>query len=74
MELKLYPKLSTCSKRALTRRHYRGSQRHASGELAVYTPRGALLDRLSQETGMDRGAVVRQLFAEREYLLSLGQV
>ena len=74
MELKLYPKLSTCSKRALTRRHYRGSQRHAPGELAVYTPRGTLLARLSRETGMNEKAVIQQLFAEREYLLSLGQV
>ena len=74
MELKLYPKLSTRSKRALTRKHYRGSQRHAPGEPVVYTPRGALVARLSRETGMNEEAVIKQLFAEREYLLELGRV
>ena len=71
MELKLYWKLSTRSRRALARRHYRGSQKHAPTEVAVYTPRGALLERLSQETGMTQAEVVAQLFREREYLMSL---
>lgn len=70
MELQLYPLLSTRSRRALTRRHHRGSRMHSSTEPAVYTPRGHLIARLSRETGMSEKAVIKQLFAKREYLLS----
>ncbi len=60
MELLLYPKLKTFSRRALLRR----TPAH------TYTPRRHLLKRLSRETGMTIGQVWEQLEREREYLLN----
>jgi hypothetical protein len=63
MEILLYPRLSTRSRRALlkTKKQF-GKQYH-------YSPRGDLLKRLSQETGMSIEQVYRQLHEERAYLL-----
>jgi hypothetical protein len=63
MNLTLYPKLGTRSKKALTRKfsHW--------GKPYIYTPRGTLLLRLSRETGMTINQVRSQLEKEREYLL-----
>ena len=55
MELKLYPKLSTNSKRALRR------QKKEWGHPYHYEPRLKLLKRLSQETGMSLTEVRNQL-------------
>jgi hypothetical protein len=69
MEIKLYPLLSTCSKRALTKRYYKYSKTHPGGQPYRYNPRGRLLNRLSRETMMSVDEVYLQLLAEREYLL-----
>jgi hypothetical protein len=61
MELLLYPKLGTFSRRVLLRR---------SRQANAYTPRRHLLARLSKETGMTMGQVWVQLEKEREYLLN----
>jgi hypothetical protein len=61
MNLVLYPKLGTFSRRVLLRRTHQPN---------VYTPRRHLLARLSKETGMTMGQVWVQLEKEREYLLS----
>jgi AraC-like DNA-binding protein len=60
MELILYRRLGTFSRRVLVRR----TQPNA------YTPRRHLLKRLSRETGMTMGQVWEQLEVERAYLLS----
>jgi hypothetical protein len=65
MELILYPRLSTRSKRAITRRKKKW------GHPYHYSPRGDLLERLSSETGMSIDEVYFQLQRERQYLLSL---
>jgi hypothetical protein len=64
MNLILYPKLGTLSKKALTRKTGRW------GNPYVYTPRGSLLQRLSQETGLPLSQVRSQLERERQYLLN----
>jgi hypothetical protein len=63
MQLKAYPRLSTNSRRAVSRKlwHF--------GRAYQYVPRGRLLVRLAKELGMSRDAVYSQLMAEREYLL-----
>lgn len=60
MKLLFYPKLQTCSRRALLRRT----------KPNVYTPRIHLLKRLARQTGMTMGQVWAQLEAEREHLLN----
>ena len=67
MELLLYPKLGTRSRRALTR-HTR--QSHRGSQLHNYSPKGTLLQRLARETGMTIEQVYSQLQKEREYLLT----
>lgn len=74
MQLLLYPRLSTRSKRALTKKYHRGSQRHAPGELVNYNPRARLIERLMRETGMSFDQVVKQLSDERKYLLSQNEI
>jgi hypothetical protein len=64
MNLTLYPKLSTRSKKALTKKNGRW------GKPYVYRPRGYLLERLARETGMTIHQVKTQLEKEREYLIS----
>jgi len=64
MNLTLYPRLSTRSKKALTRKN------SYWGKLYVYKPRGLLLERLSRETGMTIYQVRSQLEKEREYLIT----
>lgn len=71
MELKLYPLLRTCSRRAITRTHYKPSRKHQPGDKYHYCPRIDLLERLSRETGMNISEVAEQLMKERNYLLSL---
>lgn len=63
MELKLYHRLSTRSKRALLKTKGR------FGNPYFYQPRGTLLQRLGQETGMSLSEVADQLKKERRYLL-----
>ncbi|MCC3464155.1 MAG: hypothetical protein JGK33_31970 [Microcoleus sp. PH2017_11_PCY_U_A] len=64
MNLIIYPKLSTRSRRALTR--------HAGrfGKKYTYRPKGHLLDRLSKETGLTVSQVQSQLEKERQYFLT----
>lgn len=63
MELKAYPRLSTCSKRAIVRKktHF--------GRAYQYVPRGRLLDRLTKELSMSKEDAYSLLMQEREYLL-----
>jgi hypothetical protein len=61
MELILYRRLGTLSRRVLLRR---------ISQPSPYTPRRHLLARLSKETGMTMGQVWVQLEREREYLLN----
>jgi hypothetical protein len=63
MNLTLYPKLSSRSKKALTRKIGRW------GKPYYYRPRGHLLKRLARETGMTVSQVQSQLEKERDYLL-----
>jgi len=63
MNLTLYPKLSTRSKKALTRKNARW------GKPYIYRPRGSLLERLARETGMTINQVRSQLEKERQYLI-----
>jgi hypothetical protein len=64
MSLTLYPRLSTRSKKALTRKtgHW--------GKPYNYRPRGILLQRLARETGLTIKQVWTQLEKEREYLIA----
>ncbi|MEG4275158.1 MULTISPECIES: hypothetical protein [unclassified Microcoleus] len=64
MNLTLYPKLSTRSKKALTRKNSRW------GKPYNYRPRGTLLERLARETSQTVNQVRSQLEKEREYLLA----
>ena len=64
MNLTLYPRLSTRSKKALTRKN------GYWGKPYVYRPRGHLLERLVRETGMTIDQVRSQLEQEREYLMA----
>ena len=64
MDLTLYPKLNTRSKKALTRKN------GPWGNLYLYRPRGRLLERLAKETGMTVGQVRSQLEKERDYLIT----
>lgn len=64
MNLILYSKLGTDSKKALARKNSRW------GKPYNYKPRGTLLARLATETGMTINQVLTQLQKEREYLLS----
>lgn len=66
-QLKLYPLLSTCSKRALRRTKKRWGHRYD------YRPMPTLLNRLSVETGMTKEMVRDQLMQEREYILKYKQ-
>ncbi len=63
MELKVYSRLSTCSKRAISRKRWH------FGKSYQYVPRGRLLVRLAKELAMSKEAVYSQLMKEREYLL-----
>ncbi|NQE38593.1 hypothetical protein E5S67_06378 [Microcoleus sp. IPMA8] len=64
MNLTLYPKLGTPSKRALTRKTGRW------GKPYIYRPRGRLLERLARETGLTLTQVRSQLDKERAYLIA----
>jgi len=64
MNLTLYPRLSTRSKKALLRKN------SYWGKSYVYKPRGHLLERLARETGMTIYQVQSQLEQEREYLIA----
>lgn len=64
MNLTLYPRLSTRSKKAVTRKNGRW------GKPYFYRPRGRLLERLARETGMTINQVRSQLEKEREYLIA----
>lgn len=67
MELLLYPKLGTPSRRAMrkAKTHY--------GRPYEYRPRGNLIRRLSHETGLTPTQVWDRLMEEREYLLREGR-
>ena len=64
MNLTLYPKLGTDSKKALARKSGRW------GKPYLYRPRGRLLERLAKETGMSVSQVRSQLEKERKYLIA----
>jgi len=64
MNLTLYPRLSTRSKKALTKKNGRW------GKPYVYRPKGHLMERLARETGMTIYQVRSQLEQEREYLIA----
>jgi hypothetical protein len=64
MNLILYPKLSTRSKKALTKKV------GYWGKPYLYKPRGTLLQRLARETGLTIDQVQSQLKQEREYLIT----
>lgn len=64
MNLTLYPKLGTRSKKALTRKTGRW------GKPYNYRPRGRLLEKLARETGLTLSQVRSQLEKEREYLIA----
>ena len=63
MEIKLYTKLSTRSRRAFKRKIGR------FGIPYVYRPRSNLIDRLSTQMKMSREDVYNQLLKEREFIL-----
>lgn len=65
MELFLYYRLGTCSRRSMlkTKKRY--------GRPKPYKPRGNLLQRLSKETGLSIDQVHEQLLRERAILLKL---
>jgi len=65
MQLELYFRLGTFSKRAMLKTKAR------FGRDYVYRPRGDLLKRLSSETGRSIEDVYQQLQREREYLLRM---
>ena len=67
MNLILYPKLGTRSKRALVRTNRRGFKKAGTHS---YSPKGTLLTRLAHETGMTIHQVYAQLQKERAYLLT----
>jgi hypothetical protein len=64
MNLTLYPKLGTDSKKALARKSGRW------GKPYFYRPRGRLLERLAKDTGMTINQVRSQLEKERQYLIT----
>ena len=64
MNLILYSKLGTDSKKALSRKTGKW------GNPYLYRPRGSLLERLAKETGMSVSQVRSQLEKEREYLIT----
>jgi molybdenum-dependent DNA-binding transcriptional regulator ModE len=66
VNLILYPKLGTRSKRALVRTNRRGFKKAGTHS---YSPKGTLLLRLASETGMTIDQVYSQLQKERAYLL-----
>lgn len=66
MELLLYPRLGTTSKRAIRR------VKHRWGHPYEYRPRGNLIRRLSEETGYSYEWVQDRLMEERQYLISQG--
>ncbi len=64
MNLTLYSRLSTRSKKALTRKNGRW------GNPYFYRPRGRLLERLAKETNLTIDQVRSQLEKERQYLIT----
>jgi len=59
----LYPQLSTCSKRAITR------LRKRFGMPYEYRPRGNLLERLARDNDLTKEQVYQQLLRERREIL-----
>lgn len=68
MDLILYDRLSTRSKKALVK------QKTNWGNLYTYRPRGDLLQRLSKETGLSIPEVTAQLHKERFEILRSGVI
>lgn len=66
MELRLYYKLGTQSRRAIRRSKTR------YGRPYEYRPRGNLIRRLANETGQSYEQVLDQLMEERRELIRLG--
>lgn len=63
MDLIIYPRLSTCSKRAILK------ERKKWGHIYVYVPKKTLIDRLRSELGWSEQQVLDQIWAEREWLI-----
>lgn len=61
-DLKVWPLLSTCSKRAMLR------TRKKWGHPNNYKPRVNLLNRLTEQLGMSREQVLSQIEKEKKYL------
>lgn len=62
MELLIYPKLSTRSRRAMLRKKKRWGHKY------YYTPRSTLVLRLMEETGLTYLEVLQQISVEQKYL------
>lgn len=67
MELICYSLLSTCSKRAVTRKSPRRGRNR--GKTYHYHPRQMLIQRLASELKMSESDVLRQIAIERLFLL-----
>lgn len=67
MELIIYPRLSTRSKRAIIREKKRYGHRYA------YVPRYQLIERLKSELGWSTAEVLAQIARERKWLLQYTQ-
>ncbi len=65
MQLIIYPLLSTRYRRAMLRIGGR------FGRYEIYVPRGHLLNRLEQQTGLSADAILEQVQKERNFLLQL---
>ena len=70
MELKYFNLLSAKSQKAMLRTYKAKSW----GKTYYYEPRGILLKRLSQETGVSMEEVRNQIIKERRYLLNSNQL
>ncbi|MBD2150806.1 hypothetical protein H6F44_11840 [Pseudanabaena sp. FACHB-1277] len=63
MQLRAYPLMSTCSKRAIARKIGR------FGKRAKYSPRQPLIARIATALRISKSEAYDQLMTEREYLL-----
>ncbi|MBL1179444.1 hypothetical protein [Pantanalinema sp. GBBB05] len=63
MQLVIFPRLSTRSKRAFLK------QRGKYGRVYYYNPRWPLVERLSRELGMPAHEVIDRAWKEREFIL-----
>lgn len=67
MDFKIFPLLSTRSKRSITRRY--NVERSGKRTPHHYTPKKILIDRLSEQLRMNPNEVRKQIAEERLFLL-----